>query len=77
MPDADLVSTEPAYLEHMLKWVEAGGRIVVAPVFAPNPLRRPKKKENAVTLLDVLGVKGVAVEQEDPYEGKDDDDVGP
>jgi hypothetical protein len=70
VPDADLVSIEPAYLEQLLKWVEAGGRIVAAPVFAPrNLFQRPKRdSEKVVTLLDALGVKGVSIEQRDPFD---------
>ncbi|HEX4148552.1 MAG TPA: DUF4350 domain-containing protein [Pirellulales bacterium] len=76
VPSADLVSTEPAYLERLLNWVEAGGRIVAAPVFAPrNPFQMPKRKEKkedkVVTLLDALGVTGVTVEQHDPFEDEE------
>ncbi len=76
VPDAGIVATEPAYLERLLSWVEAGGRIVAAPVFAP-PERgfhetKPKTTQ-AAKLLDVLGVEGVTVEQQKPVDDQDED----
>ena len=32
MPHHNLVATEPQYLQHLLDWVERGGRLVVAPI---------------------------------------------
>ena len=80
VPDAEIVATEPAYLERMLNWVEAGGRIVAAPVFAPERRSHTSKRKTgkAATLLDVLGIKGVAVEQQqETYHEQDDSDSLP
>ncbi len=39
-PDADLVRTEPTYLQKVGRWVKDGGRVVLAPVRERKPTRR-------------------------------------
>jgi hypothetical protein len=61
-PIPDLVQAEPAYLHDLSRWVENGGRIVVAPDgkrAAPRPVGLSGRREN-VRELTVLGELGLA-----------------
>jgi len=65
-PQVDLVQVEPAYLHALARWVENGGRVVVAPDerrAAPRPLglsgRRGPTRE--LTVLGELGLASVGV----------------
>ena len=66
-PQPDLVRGEPAYLHALARWVENGGRIVVAPDgrrSTPQPMgmlgRRPATAES--TVLGELGLSAVSVQ---------------
>ncbi len=65
-PQADLVQVEPAYLHALARWVENGGRVVVAPDekrAAPRPpgLSGRRVPTRELTVLGELGLAGVAV----------------
>jgi hypothetical protein len=66
-PQPDLVRVEPAYLRALVRWVETGGRIVVAPDGRPStppPMgmlgRRPSTPDS--TVLGELGMSSVTVQ---------------
>ena len=65
-PQPDLVKLEPAYLRALARWVESGGRVVVAPDgrrAAPRPLGLSGKRSDVreATVLGELGLATVSV----------------
>jgi hypothetical protein len=62
MPDEYLAAVEPAYLDHLRKWVEAGNRVVIAPASA-NDWNKALRSRAArfEDILRALGVEGVSV----------------
>ncbi|MCP4784609.1 MAG: DUF4350 domain-containing protein [Fuerstiella sp.] len=63
-PAATIVATEPTYLTALQRWVNKGGRIVVA-LSAPNDFRLKKMlaqlKETPPTFLDAIDLQGVSL----------------
>ncbi|MCE9605154.1 MAG: DUF4350 domain-containing protein [Planctomycetia bacterium] len=59
LPNDELVSAEPAYLERLLPWVEQGGRIVVAPAPSDQPTVKILAAKKSTDVLTLLGLGGV------------------
>jgi hypothetical protein len=81
-PQADLVQVEPAYLRTLARWVENGGRVVVAPDARPAasrptgmPGRRPSTAES--TVLGELGLATVSVRMIDLKSSEKGPEVDP
>jgi hypothetical protein len=60
----EIVSTEPAYLNAVGRWVRAGGTVVVAPSL--RGAETPAHENLANDVLVELGLKGVSVHLEEP-----------
>lgn len=75
-PMPDLVQVEPAYLHAVAKWVEGGGRVVVAtdgrrPTPRPMGLSRREKPARDLVVLGELGLPSVGVRTIDRQSGKE------
>jgi len=63
-PSPEIVSTEPAYLNAVGKWVRSGGTVVVSPSVRPAQMTgRSKSNKN---VLSELGLEGVTVQSIGP-----------
>ena len=63
-PSAQIVATEPTYLDRLREWIHHGGRIVVAPEQLPKLPRPPvptQQNDPPVSFLEAIGVEGMRI----------------
>lgn len=67
-PDSAIVSTEPAYLDQVAKWIKSGGTVVIAPETgktAPMAAARLNANANLISITEALGFAEIVIEEID------------